>query len=164
MKFTFLFLFLAFTLSCGSASDGEAPLIDIPSISSECFFAQSPACISGNSGAPIFVGISEDRSLDCHNFMNGILLPNLQTGFIASGFSFTSYRSSSPAAMIATHSTWVGGGGAPINTLPNNSYKYCALIDINGNNQADSLEPFLEQEGLLSELDGALPLGAWSSF
>lgn len=146
-------------LGCGGTK-GDGDFVDAPSLDFECAFIDAAGCDSSNSGATTYIALSEDTETDCATQLTGVSGASLHTEFAYS----SEVVAASPTTGILSGVTaqWVNSFEMPVVLLPKDTFKVCAFIDLNNNEQIDSLEPI--QDSLLTMGADFLPLSNWSNY
>ncbi len=127
-------------VACNEGGSGNQVQNFIPDIDIECSIIQSADCANGNTGKSVFVGLIADLSLNCEDYLLNTSSVALQNAFDALGESTVSFTHPSLNGFVTQ---WVNPQGTSISELTEEStYLLCAFIDINGNGQLDSGEPF----------------------
>jgi len=144
-----------------SSSDSEQGALPIPNAKSVCLNLQSSQCTTFSSGRSIFVGITDNITVNCAFLLSSQNTNLLHQLFLASSISPASFNTTQ-AYLGAVHSNWKSSSNFSITTLENKQYLFCAFIDANGDSFLNSGEPLLSQQNLLGDLNH-IDLESWGS-
>lgn len=136
-------------LNC--SGDDSSGAIQIPNANVECSSLAATDCNGFNNNKSLFVGITDDTSLDCGNHMSGIPMTLLHQNFLASSSSVTQFNSTH-SVLTSTHSNWVASSNLATTVLADKEYLFCGFVDSNNDSFLNAGEPLLRQQHLLSDL------------
>jgi hypothetical protein len=144
-------------LACGektTLSYTDAPWLDF-----ECSFVSALTCDAAANSKTAYFGLSESTDLDCRSHIDGLSTPNWPAAF-----DYFTHTQTNLIGGVVTGiaSNWVNRLEMPVIQLPTVPLRVCGFIDLNGNNQADINEPFLQGE--LTPGQDFLPFSNWDTF
>ena len=141
MNWTLLFsasLICTLLLSCGY-EDEAGDRVAVPTIDLACAYDEVLACNSSQSGKRLYVGLTSDLNFNCSEELELLLFQNHFKNY----FEFTGQAQVQFNGIFlnAEVSRWYDHREFQVFHIPNQPYKACAYIDLNGNGLLDLSEP-----------------------
>jgi len=137
-------------LNC-SGDDSSLGAIQIPTANVECSSLAAGRCNAFSENKLLFVGITDDTTLNCSNQLSGIPEPQLHQQFLASSSSVTQFDTTH-FVLTTKLRNWVAPTQQAISVLEDKEYLFCGFIDSNNDTLLNAGEPILNQKHLLSDL------------